>query len=121
MTPPARRHTTARARSGAIVLAMTTMMIGCVPAGRPIGIPLRNKTQFQSEWKDYLTLPGEKSLAVAGNLDGVYASGHGQGAASTASAVREALARCELRRLDRHIPAECETYAVGNQQVTPVH
>jgi hypothetical protein len=98
-----------------------TMIMGCVPASRPIGIPLRHKTQFQSEWKDYLTLPGEKSLAVAGNLDGVYVSGHGRGAPSTDSAVREALARCEQRRLDRHIPRECETYAVGNQKVTPVH
>jgi hypothetical protein len=120
MTPPARLHRTACIRRGTIVLAMTTL-VGCVPAGRPIGIPLRHQTQFQSEWKGYLNLPGEKSLAVAGHLDGVYASGHAQGAASTDSAVRDALARCEQRRIDRHIPAECETYAIGNQKVTPVH
>jgi len=120
MTPRARAHRTARTRRGAIVVAMT-MVVGCVPAGRPIGIPLRHQTRFQSEWKGYLTLPGEKSLAVAGRLDGVYASGHAHGAASMDSAVRDALARCERRRLDRHIPAECETYAVGNQKVTPVH
>jgi hypothetical protein len=73
----------------ATLLVMTTG-VACGRAGKPIGIPLRTKTQFQSEWKRYLTLPEEKSLAVAGDLDGVYASGIAQRAASTETAIADA-------------------------------
>src|SRR5512134_3402282 len=100
MTPA--RHVGGAARLPVIatLLVMTTG-VGCGRAGKPIGIPLRAKTQFQSEGKRYLSLPEEKSLAVAGDLDGVYASGIAQGAASTEAAIADALAWCEQRRKDR--------------------
>jgi hypothetical protein len=102
----------------ATLLVMTTG-IGCGRAGKPIGIPLRAKTQFQSEWQQYLSLPGEKALAVAGDLDGVYASGIAQGATSTEAAIAGALAWCEQRRKDRRIGSTCETYAVGSRRLGP--
>jgi hypothetical protein len=99
----------------ATLLVMTTG-VGCGRTGEPIGIPLRAKTQFQTEWKLYLSLPEEKSLAVAGDLDGVYASGIAQGAVSSEAAIAGALAWCEQRRQDRRITATCETYAVGSRR-----
>jgi hypothetical protein len=80
-----------------------------------IGIPLRAKTRFRAEWRDYLTLPEEKAIAVAGDVEGLYVSGVAHGLTSAEAAVREAVARCERRRADRWIAAPCRPYAVGNR------
>lgn len=79
-----------------------------------MGIPLRPRTRFESEWRRYLNLPGEKALAIAGDRQGLYVSGHAYGHPSAAAAITEALERCEQRRSDRRVPSQCQLYAVGN-------
>jgi hypothetical protein len=82
---------------------------------RPIGIELRSRTQFESEWNNYLRLPSAKSLAVAGDLNGVYVSGLAYDLQSTEAAVGAAIEYCEQRRIDRRIAADCRTYAIGDE------
>jgi hypothetical protein len=82
-------------------------------------VPLHSKTQFESEWQHYLDLPDHKSLAVAGDRDGVYVSGvaYGYPSARRADAVADALRYCEERRLDRSIADDCRTYAIDGEPV----
>ena len=68
-----------------------------------------------SEWSSYLRLSGFKSLAVAGNLNGVYVSGFAHAYPLPQLAVDEALDRCEERRADRRIADPCRTYAIGDE------
>jgi hypothetical protein len=104
----------------ALVLASGLLMalapVGCGSGGGgAIGIPVNSRTQFESEWSTYLKLSGFKSLAVAGNLDGVYVSGFAHGYLLPQLAVDEALERCEQRRADRRIADPCRTYAIGDE------
>jgi hypothetical protein len=89
--------------------------LGCAALRAPVGIPVRAQTRFRTEWRDYLWLPGEKAIAVAGDVEGLYVSGVAHGLASAEAAVREAVARCERRRVDRGIAAACRLYAVGDR------
>ena len=87
---------------------------GCAAFRSAAAVPVRAKSRFRVEWRDYQNLPGEKAIAVAGDREGRYVCGIGYGAASTDTAVREALERCEQRRADRRITDACRTYAVGD-------
>ena len=80
-----------------------------------MGIPLREMTQFESEWKNFQRLRPRKALAVAGDLDGVYVSGFAYAYPIQALANAEALENCDERRADRRIEQECRLYAVGNE------
>lgn len=91
---------------------------GCWLPSHPIGIEMRNKTQFESEWNAYLAMPEPKALAVAGDLDGVYVSGFAADADSEQHARDKAVRDCEDRRVDRRIADPCRTYAVGDR-ITP--
>jgi hypothetical protein len=82
-----------------------------------MGVALRTRTQFESEWKNYLRLAPAKSLAVAGDLNGVYVSGLAYDHQSTEAAVEAAIEYCEQRRADRRIEDTCSTYAIGDQIV----
>lgn len=94
-------------------------VLSCYRSPRPIGVKLRKRTQFESEWKAYLKLSPFKSLAVAGDLNGVYVSGFAHDAATQELADEEALQHCEQRRRDRRIDDPCRTYAVGEDKVAP--
>ena len=86
-------------------------------SSRPIGVKLRTRKQFESGWRRYLRLSPPKSLAVAGNLDGVYVSGLAYDHDSTARAVEAAIEYCEQRRIDRRIEDDCTTYAIDDEIV----
>ena len=89
---------------------------GCLRSGgSPMGIPLREVTQFESEWENFQRLRPLKALAVAGDLDGVYVSGFAYAYPIQALANAEALENCDERRADRRIEQECRLYAVGNE------
>ena len=93
---------------------------GCMRSGgSPMGIPLREVTRFESEWKNYQRLGPRKALAVAGDLDGVYVSGFAFAYPIQALANDEALESCEERRADRRIEDECRLYAIGDLRVDP--
>jgi hypothetical protein len=85
--------------------------------GSPMGVPLRGMTQFDSEWKNYQRLGGQKALAVAGDLNGVYVSGFAFAYPIQVLANDEALENCEERRVDRRIEGECRLYAIDDDLV----
>jgi len=92
---------------------------GCWLPGHTIGVEMRNKTQFESEWKDYCEAKPFKTLAFAGDVDGVYVSGLVTNAASQEEARSEALRACERRRIDMRIPAACRIYFEGECPPAP--
>jgi hypothetical protein len=108
------------ARLKGIALASCLLAAGgCMRSGgSPMGIPLREMTRFESEWKNYQRLRNLKALAVAGDLNGVYASGFAYAYPVQALANDEALENCEERRVDLRIEDECRLYAIGNDRVT---
>jgi hypothetical protein len=85
--------------------------------GSPMGIPLREMTQFDSEWKNYQRLGPLKALAVAGDLNGVYVSGFAFAYPIQVLANDEALENCEERRVDRRVADECHLFAIGDDRV----
>jgi hypothetical protein len=107
-----RRH-----RRWAVFVASLVALSGCTRSGKPIGLELRRGTQFESEWMHYRDLPSFKSLAVAGDLRGMYVSGIAHGETSRERAVETAPEYCEARRTDRRVAASCRTYAVDNEHV----
>jgi hypothetical protein len=104
----------ALALAGSLLLASGPT--GCRSrGGGAIGIPVNDRTQFESEWSSYQRLSGFKSLAVAGDLNGIYVSGFAHVYPLPQLAEDDALARCEERRADRRIPSPCRTYAIGDE------
>ena len=109
-----------RERAGISALAFAALLAtGCRSAHEPIGIKLQEQTRFQSEWKKYLALPQFKAIAIAGDINGVYASGVSHGQADWQVAVVEALKDCEARRKERGIAQPCSTFAIGMPQPAP--
>lgn len=86
---------------------------GCWLPGHAIGVEMRNKPRFESEWRDYCELQGFKALALAGDFEGVYVFGFADEASDQETATAEAMRHCEQRRLDRRISAPCQVYFVG--------
>jgi hypothetical protein len=88
--------------------------------GSPMGVPLRETTQFESEWKNYQRLGSLKALAVTGDLSGVYVSGFAFAYPIQALANDEALENCDERRVDRRLADACRLYAIGDDRVPEV-
>lgn len=99
------------------LLVSTSLLSGCASWGLPIGMPLRNKTRFESEWCQYKKLKGFKALAVAGNLHGRYVSGWTSDCCEQQKATVDAVNHCEQRRRDRQIADACRVYAIGDEIV----
>jgi hypothetical protein len=99
------------------VLLAALSLGGCRGTAQPIGIPLRERSRFESEWRSYLQLEPEKALAVAGDVEGVHVTGFAFGMTSRDEAEREALRACAERRADRRLAAGCRLYAVGDERV----
>lgn len=108
------RRTTACAAAAA-----ATLCLGACAAAPTLGIKLPAHTRFESEWRIYEKLPEYKSLAVAGDRDGIYAAGVAYDHRHRESAVEAALRYCEERRSDRRIDAPCETVAIDNTPTIP--
>jgi hypothetical protein len=99
-----------------LVASCLAVASGCFRSGgSPIGVPLREATQFESEWRGYQRLTGLKALAVAGDLNGVYVSGFAWAYPIQELANEEALESCEERRGDRGVQDVCQLYAVGDE------
>ena len=88
---------------------------GCRTTARPIGIPLNERTQFESEWDRYGRLEPQRALAVAGNRGGRHVTGFAFGKASREEAVQSALDACAQRRSDRRIEDGCRLYAIEDE------
>jgi len=99
-------------------VALPLCVVACA-GGPTIGIKLPRHTRFEAEWRTYRKLPEYKSLAVAGERDGIYVSGVAYDHRHRESAIEAALRYCEERRIDRRIAAPCETVAIDNAATMP--
>ena len=99
-----------------LLLLSTLCLSACWLPSHPIGIPVRSKVQFDSEWNNYLALPETKCLAGAGDRKGVYVSGFaiGSSADDLEVVIATALQRCERRRRDKNLKGRCQAWAIGN-------
>jgi hypothetical protein len=69
-------------------------------------------------WRDFLALPAERALAIAGDpRRDRWVTGASAGHATRDRAEAEALLECQRRRGMRRIQAACVLYAVGDEIV----
>jgi hypothetical protein len=69
-------------------------------------------------WRDFLALPAERALAIAGDpRRDRWVAGATGGHATRNQAEAEALLQCQRRRGLRRIQAACVLYAVGDEIV----
>ncbi len=106
-----------------IGLLMIPLLVfgGCIGSVRPMGVPFKEKTQFEVEIKRYRNLPPQKSMALAGDRMGGYASGYSYDLPTEEVAIQEALRYCQIRREDLGIEGLCRTYAIGDKIVAHHH
>jgi len=71
-----------------------------------------------SVWRDFLTLPAERALAIAGDpRRDRWVTAASAGHATRKQAEADALAQCRVRREMRRMQAACVLYAVGDEIV----
>ena len=98
-----------RRRERSAVAASAALFLACASGGTS---PHPNLSPV---WRDYLALPGERALAIAGDPGrGRWVSGISAGHPSRDLAVAGALAQCRERRRLRRMQAACVLYAVGD-------
>jgi len=69
-------------------------------------------------WRDFLALPAQRALAIAGDPGrDRWVTGYSGGHATRDAAEAEALSECQTRRGINRIQAECVLYAVGDEIV----
>jgi hypothetical protein len=69
-------------------------------------------------WRDFLALPAERALAIAGDPKrDRWVTGASGGHATRSQAAAEALSECRRRRGERRMEAACVLYAVGDEIV----
>lgn len=101
-----------------VLLSSLVIVAGCFRSGgSPMGVPLRETTQFAAEWRNFQNLAALKALAVAGDLDGVYVSGFAWAYPIQELANDEAMENCEERRADRRIEDSCRLYVVDGETI----
>ena len=75
-------------------------------------------TDLATVWRDFLALPEQRALAIAGDpARDRWVTGASGGHATRETAETEALAACRIRRGIRRLQAECVLYAVGDEIV----
>ena len=70
-------------------------------------------------WSDFIALPQQRALALAGDPDGIWVAGAGSGEPSQAAAEKTALAACAAKRDARRMQSPCLLYATGEKIVWP--
>jgi len=70
-----------------------------------------------SLWRDFLAMPPERALALAGDPDRRWVGAAGGGHASQIEAEQSVLAECRRRRAARRMQAPCRLYATGGEIV----
>jgi hypothetical protein len=69
-------------------------------------------------WREFLALPEERALVVAGDpRRDRWVSGASGGHASPEEAEGEAFLECQRRRAERRLQEPCQLYAVGEEVV----
>ncbi len=70
-----------------------------------------------SLWRDYLEMPPERALAVAGDPDRHWLGAASGGHLSLDEAEETVLIECRARMASRRMQAECRLYATGSEIV----
>ena len=103
-------------RRGIAAVWLAALLSACAYAG-----PLPH-TNLEPTWRDYLALPAERALAVAGDPRGDrWVAGYSGGNATRDRAEVEALLKCQELRGFRRLQAPCLLYAVGDEIVWQGH
>jgi len=92
------------------LLSLSALLAGCTTDAP-------KKSLFERRFERYRSVALPKAMAVAGDLDGVWAAGYAHRGTSAGLSIIEALERCDRNRSRFGIAAECRIYAVGNQIV----
>ena len=91
---------------------MAALLLACVSDGAS---PHPN---LAPTWRDFLTLPKERALAIAGDpRRDRWVAGASGGHATRGEAEADALLECQRRRGIRRLQAACTLYAVGDEIV----
>ena len=89
------------------------MLLLACESGRPSPHP-----DLAPVWRDFLALPAERAMAIAGDpRRDRWVAGLSGGHATSSQAEAEALVECRKRRGRRRMQAECVLYAVGDEIV----
>ena len=65
-------------------------------------------------WRQYVELPRQRALAIAGDPNGLWVGAAAGGAAAQTEASERALGECRRKRAQRRMQAPCLLYAVGD-------
>jgi len=97
-------------------VCLAALLSACAYAG-PLPHP-----NLEPTWRDYLALPAERALVVAGDPRGDrWVTGYSGGNATRDQAEAEALVKCKRLRGFYRLQAPCLLYAVGDEIVWQGH
>lgn len=92
--------------------AVLATLVACASAPRP-----EPHVGLERVWGQFLQMPKQRALAIAGDPDGVWVGGLVGGHPSQIEVEREALEQCNRRRIAKGLSEECRLYAVGHRIV----
>lgn len=98
----------------ALALGVGLLVAGCATGVDTIGLKLAKRTRFEVLWDRYGRLPGNKAFALAGDPQGINATGLVYGMPSGEAARVRALDYCEEQRLARRIETPCVLLALDD-------
>ena len=99
----------------AIAIVAQVGLAGCAGGVAPIGLELRERTSFQSDWKRYERVRSSKAFAYAGDPAGLAVTGMAYGMGSPIDAQARALDYCEEQRVARGLADPCVLLAVDEE------
>ncbi len=91
---------------------LTAASLACVDGYAP-----RPHRGIEGLWRDFIALPRERALALAGNPNGLWVAGAAGGEVSQEAAEETALAECARKRAARRLQVPCLLYATGEKIV----
>jgi hypothetical protein len=76
--------------------------------------------ELANVWSDYVRMPDQRALALAGELRrNRWVVGAAGGRETSAEAQAVALEECQVRRQRKRMQDPCKLYAIGNEVVWP--
>ena len=103
----------------ALIVPVTLTAGGIACARGPMGNPIPEQSRFAKEWDRYLTLPGAKAMALAGDVEITFTMGYAWGLEDDEAAIERARVECIVRRALRNLEPQCRIHAVGNRVLDP--
>ena len=106
------RRGTTTAASWLVMVVALPLLFGCATE---LSSPHENLIRV---WREYLEMPGQRALAIAGDpRRSRWVAASSGGHATPGAAQQDALRACRVRRGIRRLQPACVLYAVGDQIV----